>query len=431
MDFFEYQQGRLHAEQVDLTEIAAQYGTPAYVYSRATIERHWHAFDQALAGHDHLVCYAVKANSNIAILNLMARLGSGFDIVSVGELERVVAAGGDPAKVVFSGVAKRADEMQRALELGIKCFNVESPAELERLSQVASELGIDAPVSIRVNPDVDAQTHPYISTGLKENKFGIDIDQALEVYAQAAALPGLNVVGVDCHIGSQLTQVTPFVDALDRVLLLVDQLAEQGILIKHLDVGGGLGIRYRDEQPPAPADYAQAIKDRLGDRSLELLIEPGRAIVGNAGVLLTKVEYLKKTDHKNFAIVDAAMNDLLRPSLYSAWQEIVPLQQNDDASEAYDIVGPVCETGDFLGKDRQLSVKAGDLLAVRSAGAYGFTMSSNYNSRPRPVELLVDGDQVHEIRRRETLGELFTQESLLTESYGAGRRLGLIIPAPG
>jgi len=413
MDFFEYHNGRLFAEQVDLNDLAARYGTPTYVYSRATIERHWHAFDKALAGHDHLVCYAVKANSNIAILNLMARLGSGFDIVSVGELERVVAAGGDPAKVVFSGVAKREDEMARALELGIKCFNVESHAELERLSQVASGMGKTAPVSIRVNPDVDAQTHPYISTGLKENKFGVDIEQALAVYRHATELPGLAVVGVDCHIGSQLTQVAPFVDALDRVLALIDQLAEAGIAIKHLDVGGGLGIRYRDEQPPEPAEYAAALKERLGDRELELLMEPGRAIVGNAGVLLTKVEYLKPTDHKNFAIVDAAMNDLVRPSLYSAWQAIVPLVQRDGETACYDIVGPVCETGDFLGKERELALQAGDLLAVRSAGAYGFTMSSNYNSRPRPVELLVDGDQVHEIRRRETLAELYAQESLL------------------
>ncbi len=417
MDFFEYRDGCLFAEEVALTELAAQYGTPCYVYSRATIERHWRAFDDALSGQAHLVCYAVKANSNLAVLNLMARLGSGFDIVSLGELERVLKAGGDPAKVVFSGVAKRQDEMRRALEAGIKCFNVESVAELERLNQVAEQMAVQAPVSIRVNPDVDARTHPYISTGLKENKFGVDIDQALDVYLQAAAMSNLRLVGVDCHIGSQLTQVTPFVDALDRVLLLVEQLRHQGITLKHIDVGGGLGIRYQDETPPAPAEYAAAIKQRLNDLAVEILIEPGRAIVGNAGVLLTRVEYLKCGGHKNFAIVDAGMNDLLRPSLYSAWQEILPLQQRDDVSaQTYDIVGPVCETGDFLGKDRLLAIAAGDLLVVRSAGAYGFSMSSNYNSRPRPVELLVDGGAVHVVRVRESIEDLFQQESLLPDS---------------
>ncbi len=414
MDYFDYRNGRLFAEELELAALAAEYGTPCYVYSRATIERHWHAFDTALSGQPHLVCYAVKANSNLAVLNLMARLGSGFDIVSVGELERVLKAGGDPAKVVFSGVAKREDEMRRALEVGIKCFNVESIAELDRLNQVAADMQLRAPVSIRVNPDVDAKTHPYISTGLKENKFGIEIDQALEVYEQASAMSHLNVKGVDCHIGSQLTQVQPFVDALDRVLRLIGQLAEKGISIEHLDVGGGLGIRYHDETPPEPGEYAEAIKARLNNAKLELLIEPGRAIVGNAGVLVTKVEYLKQTGHKNFAIVDAAMNDLLRPSLYSAWQEIVPVQPRDDVKvHSYDIVGPVCETGDFLGKDRDLAIRAGDLLAVRSAGAYGFSMSSNYNSRPRPAELMVDGNAVHVIRRRESIDELFEHESLL------------------
>lgn len=414
MDHFEYRDGRLYAEEVDLTQLAEAFGTPCYVYSRATIERHWHAFDAALQGQRHLVCYAVKANSNLAVLNIMARLGSGFDIVSVGELERVLKAGGDPARVVFSGVGKRADEMRRALQVGIKCFNVESAAELERLNQVAGEMALQAPVSIRVNPDVDANTHPYISTGLKENKFGIEIEQALAVYRHAASLPHLRVVGVDCHIGSQLTGVAPFVDALDRVLHLVAELRDAGITIEHLDVGGGLGIRYRDETPPQPAEYAAAIRERLGDAGLELLIEPGRAIVGNAGVLLTRVEYLKQTGDKHFAIVDAAMNDLLRPSLYSAWQAIVPLQPRRDAAPRhYDIVGPVCETGDFLGKERELAIVAGDLLAVRSAGAYGFSMSSNYNSRPRPAELMVDADQVHVVRRRETLEELYQQESLL------------------
>ena len=416
MDYFEYRDGRLFAEGVALSDLAEHYGTPCYVYSRATIERHWHAFDGALNGQRHLVCYAVKANSNLAVLNLLARLGSGFDIVSVGELERVLAAGGDPAKVVFSGVAKRADEMRRALEVGIKCFNVESVAELARLNQVAGELGLKAPVSIRVNPDVDAQTHPYISTGLKQNKFGIDIEQALSVYQQAASLSNLRLVGVDCHIGSQLTGVAPFVDALDRVLLLIGELTRAGIQIEHLDVGGGLGIRYRDETPPEPAEYAAAIKQRLHDMQLELLIEPGRAIVGNAGVLLTRVEFLKQTGEKNFAIVDAAMNDLLRPALYSAWQAIVPVQPREGAPlRVYDIVGPVCETGDFLGKERELALEAGDLLAVRSAGAYGFTMSSNYNSRPRAAELMVDGEQVHVIRRRESVAELFQQERLLPD----------------
>ncbi len=414
MDHFEFREGQLFAEDVAVADIVAQHGSPCYIYSRATIVRHWRAFDSALEGQPHLVCYAVKANSNLAVLNLMARMGSGFDIVSVGELERVIAAGGDPAKVVFSGVAKRADEMRRALEVGIKCFNVESLPELLRLNEVAGEMGVKAPVSIRVNPDVDAQTHPYISTGLKENKFGIAIDDALDVYRQAAALEHLQVTGVDCHIGSQLTQVAPFVDALDRVLLLIDQLKSEGIDIDHLDVGGGLGIRYRDETPPEPAEYARAIKERLQGSDIELLMEPGRAIAGNAGILVTRVEYLKPGEEKNFAIVDAAMNDLLRPSLYSAWQEIVPVvPRSDVAAKVYDIVGPVCETGDFLGKERELAIAEGDLLAVRGAGAYGFSMSSNYNSRTRVAELMVDGDQVHVIRRREALAELYAHESVL------------------
>lgn len=416
MDYFEFRDGQLFAEDVAVAEIAKQHGTPCYIYSRATIERHWRAFDNALEGMPHLVCYAVKANSNLAVLNVMARMGSGFDIVSVGELERVIAAGGEAGKVVFSGVAKRKDEMRRALEAGIKCFNVESLAELERLNQVAAEMDVQAPVSIRVNPDVDAQTHPYISTGLKENKFGIDIDQSREVYRLAASLSHVDIKGVDCHIGSQLTQVTPFVDALDRVLLLIQELGDEGIAIEHLDVGGGLGIRYQDEMPPEPAEYAKAIKERLGGSDLELLIEPGRAIAGNAGIMLTEVEYLKTTGEKNFAIVDAAMNDLLRPSLYSAWQEIVPVVSKVGAPQrVYDVVGPVCETGDFLGKERPLAIAEGDLLAVRGAGAYGFSMSSNYNSRPRPVELMVDGSQVHVIRRRELLNELFASESLIPQ----------------
>jgi len=414
MDHFHYRDGRLFAEEVDLTALAAEYGTPCYVYSRATIERHWRAFDQALASRKHLVCYAVKANSNLAVLNVLARLGAGFDIVSVGELERVLRAGGDPAKVVFSGVGKRVDEMRRALEVGIRCFNVESEAELHRLNAVAGELGKRAPVALRVNPDVDAGTHPYISTGLKENKFGIDIQAAPAIYAEAARLPHVEVVGVDCHIGSQLTSVAPFVDALDRVLLLLDQLAAQGIEIKHLDLGGGLGIRYRDEDPPLPADHADAVLARLGARPQEIIIEPGRAIVGNAGVLLARVEYLKCTPHRNFAIVDAAMNDLIRPTLYGAWQQILPVVPREGSvRRTYDVVGPVCETGDFLGKDRELAIEPGDLLAVRSAGAYGFVMSSNYNTRPRAAEVMVDGVQAYLVRRRETLEQLMAGETLL------------------
>ena len=411
MDHFEYRDGRLYAESVPLTDIAARFGTPTYVYSRATLERHWRAFDTALATHPHLICYAVKANSNLGLLNVLARLGSGFDIVSVGELERVLTAGGDARKVVFSGVGKTAAEMRRALDVGIRCFNVESVPELERLNEVAGALGKRAPVSLRVNPDVDAGTHPYISTGLKENKFGIDIAIAAEVYAQAAALPHLELIGVDCHIGSQLTQVAPFVDALKRVLALIDALKTRGIAIKHLDLGGGLGIRYRDETPPEPAHYVAPLIQALGDRDLEILLEPGRAIVGNAGVLLTRVEYLKHTEHKDFAIIDAAMNDLLRPALYGAWQAIVPVEPRLDATpRVYDLVGPVCETGDFLGKDRELALEPGDLLAVRSAGAYGFSMSSNYNSRPRAAEILVDGEQLHVVRAREALEDLWRGE---------------------
>ncbi|MES9963235.1 MAG: diaminopimelate decarboxylase [Candidatus Sedimenticola sp. 20ELBAFRAG] len=414
MDHFDYRGDRLFAEDVPLDQIAETYGTPCYVYSRATLERHWHAFDNAFREQPHLVCFAVKANSNLAVLNLLARLGSGFDIVSIGELERVLAAGGDPRKVVFSGVGKRTDEMRRALEVGIRCFNVESAAELERLDQVAGEAGIRAPVALRVNPDVDAQTHPYISTGLKENKFGVDIDQALEVYRRAAELPNLDISGVDCHIGSQLTQVEPFLDALDRLMVLVNNLKSEGIEIDHLDLGGGLGIRYTDEQPPEPAEYARAIAERLGDVGYEIFIEPGRAIAGNAGVLLTRVEYLKHTEQKDFALIDAAMNDLLRPTLYQAHQEIIPVVKQDGGREGvYDLVGPICETGDFLGKNRELALNEGDLLAVRSSGAYGFTMSSNYNTRPRAPEVMVDGDQLHLVRERETVEELYKGESVL------------------
>jgi len=397
-----------------LATIAERFGTPCYVYSRATLERHWRAFDAALASRPHLICYAVKANSNLGVLSVLAQLGSGFDIVSVGELERVLAAGGDPSKVVFSGVGKRADEIRRALQVGIRCFNVEVPGELDRIDRIACELGVVAPVSIRVNPDVDAQTHPYISTGLKENKFGIDIALSVQEYRRAATMKHIQVVGIDCHIGSQLTQTGPFLDALDRVLVLADELAGLGITIQHLDLGGGLGIRYRDELPPEPAEWAEQVLSRLAGREFEILIEPGRAIVGNAGVLLTRVEYLKCNESKNFAIVDAAMNDLLRPALYSAWQAIIPIEQSRDGLlRTWDIVGPVCETGDFLGKQRELALNEGDLLAVRSAGAYGFSMSSNYNSRPRPPEILVSGHEVQVVRERETVQSLFAGESRL------------------
>jgi len=414
MDHFQYRNGEFCAEDLPLQRLADDYGTPCYVYSRATLERHWQAFDQAFAAHPHLVCFAVKANSNLAVLNVLARLGSGFDIVSLGELERVLAAGGDPQKVVFSGVGKRADEMRRALEVDIRCFNVESAPELERLNQVAGELGVTAPVALRVNPDVDAQTHPYISTGLKENKFGVAIDSALELYRHAAELPHLHVSGVDCHIGSQLTELSPFLDALERVLALVDRLKAEGIAIDHLDLGGGLGVRYRDERPPEPADYAAALTARLGEVPYEIFIEPGRAIAANAGVLLTRVEYLKPTEEKDFAIIDAAMNDLIRPALYQAWQEIVSLRERPEGRAGhYDLVGPVCETGDFLGKDRELTLREGDVLAVRSSGAYGFTMASNYNSRPRAAEVMVDGDQAHLVRQRESIEDLMRGETLL------------------
>jgi diaminopimelate decarboxylase len=414
MDYFNYRDGELYAEDVPVADIADRFGTPAYVYSRATLERHYRAYDDALAGRPHLVCYAVKANSNIAVLNVLARLGAGFDIVSAGELERVIRAGGDPSKVVFSGVGKQRWEMQRALEAGVRCFNVESDTELDRLNEVAGELGVKAPVSLRVNPDVDAGTHPYISTGLKENKFGIDIAEAQAVYERASTMPNLDVQGVDCHIGSQLTTVSPFLDALDRVLALIDALAQKQIVIRHLDMGGGLGVTYDQEQPPQPSDYVTALSERLGDRQLELIMEPGRSIAANAGILLTRVEFLKCTEHRNFAIIDAAMNDLIRPALYSAWQSIIPARPRSNVDEKqWDLVGPVCETGDFLGKDRPLRLQAGDLLAVRSAGAYGFVMSSNYNTRNRPPELMVDGDQVHVVRRRETLDEQLEPESCL------------------
>ncbi len=415
MQDFEYRDGHLYAEAVSLQNIASRFGTPTYVYSRAAITRAYRAYADALGDHPGRICYAIKANSNLGLLNVLARLGAGFDIVSGGELERVLQAGGKPENIVFSGVGKRPEEMQRALEVGVACFNVESESELQCLSDVAVRVGKTAPVSLRVNPDVDAQTHPYISTGLKENKFGIAIERAPAVYARAAELPGLEIVGVDCHIGSQLTQLTPFLDALDRMLALIDHLAEQGIQVRHLDLGGGLGVTYKDETPPSPGDYIAAVKQRLGERKLALMFEPGRSIVANAGVLLTEVIYLKPTEHRNFAIIDAAMNDNIRPALYQAWQDIRPVQKREGDSREWDLVGPVCETGDFLGKGRALSLAEGDLLAVMSAGAYGFVMSSNYNTRPRAAEILVDGEQAHVVRERETLSTLLAGEHLLPD----------------
>jgi diaminopimelate decarboxylase len=416
MDYFQYQIDGMYAEGVALSELAEQYGTPTYVYSRATLERHWQAFDNAFSGVQHCVCYAVKANSNIAVLNILARLGSGFDIVSEGELARVLAAGGAAEKIVFSGVGKTVAEIEYALEQGIRCFNVESVPELERINEVAGRVNKVAPISIRVNPDVDAQTHPYISTGLKENKFGIAIELAEAVYLSAAKMNNIEITGIDCHIGSQLTKVTPFVDALKRVLVLVDALSEQGITLHHLDIGGGLGITYDDEIPPTPAEYASALMPLLENRQLEILMEPGRAIAGNAGVLLTKVEYIKETEDRNFAIVDAAMNDLLRPALYQSWQKIQEVSNATSLEKTqYDIVGPVCETGDFLGKERMLAIQPGSLLAICSSGAYGFTMSSNYNSRPRAAEIMVDGADMHVIRERETVRSLYAGEQLLPE----------------
>lgn len=413
MQAFTRQGNVLHAEGVALTAIAAQFGTPTYVYSRAHIEASFRAYTQALEGCEHLVCFAVKANSNLAVLNVLAQLGAGFDIVSRGELERVLAAGGQASKIVFSGVGKSRDDMRRALEVGVHCFNVESDVELERLQEVAAELGVKAPVSLRVNPDVNPKTHPYISTGLKENKFGIDIEQAPAVYLRAASLPNIDVQGVDCHIGSQLTEIEPFLDALDRLLALIDTLAAQGVTIHHLDLGGGLGVQYRDEQPPLAGDYVQAVRERIAGRKLKLVFEPGRSIVANAGVLLTQVEFLKHTAHKDFAIIDAAMNDLIRPALYQAWMDVQPVTPRDGELRNYDLVGPICETGDFLAKNRDLCLAEGDLLAVCSAGAYGFVMSSNYNTRGRAAEVMVDGSKAHLVRERETLQSLFAGERLL------------------
>lgn len=415
MNPFAHRNGELYAEGVPLSRIAADCGTPCYVYSRAGLTAAWRGFDAAFAKRDHLICYAVKANSNLAVLDVFARLGSGFDIVSGGELARVMAAGGDPRKVVFSGIGKTAAEMRQALQAKILCFNVESAAELELLNQVASGLGVTAPVSLRVNPDVDAQTHPYIATGLKNNKFGVAYSDALALYRRAQALPHLRITGVDCHIGSQLTQLAPFIAALDRVLVLVDTLAREGIAIAHIDLGGGLGIRYQHETPPAPGAYAQALLQALGDHPQKLLFEPGRLLTGNAGVLLTQVLYLKPGLDKHFVIVDAAMNDLMRPALYDAWHDVQPLRPSSSASRTYDIVGPVCESGDFLARDRTLAVDAGDILAIASTGAYGMSMSSNYNTRPRAAEIMVDGDRFHVIRDREQVAALFINEHCLPD----------------
>lgn len=414
MDFFQYKNEQLYVEDLPVKQLAEEFGTPLYIYSRATLERHWHAFDSALGKHPHLICYAVKANSNIGILNVMAKLGSGFDIVSQGELERVLAAGGDASKVVFSGVAKSRAEIMRALEVGIRCFNVESVAELHHINQIAGEMGKVAPISLRVNPDVDAHTHPYISTGLKENKFGVSVDEAREVYKLAATLPHVKITGMDCHIGSQLTELQPFLDATDRLIRLMEQLKEDGIKLKHLDLGGGLGVTYTDETPPHPSDYATALLNKLKDyEDLEIILEPGRAIAANAGILVAKVQYLKSNESRNFAITDTGMNDMIRPALYEAYMNIIEIDRTLGHEKAiYDVVGPVCETSDFLGKQRELAIAEGDYIAQRSAGAYGASMSSNYNSRPRTAEVLVDGNKAHLIRRRENLSELWVLESI-------------------
>ena len=414
MDFFQYKNEQLYVEDLPVKQLVEEFGTPLYIYSRATLERHWHAFDSALGDHPHLICYAVKANSNIGILNIMAKLGSGFDIVSQGELERVLAAGGDASKVVFSGVAKSRAEIMRALEVGIRCFNVESVAELHHINQIAGEMGKVAPISLRVNPDVDAHTHPYISTGLKENKFGVSVDEAREVYKLAATLPHVKITGMDCHIGSQLTELQPFLDAADRLIRLIEQLQEDGITLKHLDLGGGLGVTYTNETPPHPSDYAAALLNKLkGYENLEIILEPGRAIAANAGILVAKVQYLKSNESRNFAITDTGMNDMIRPALYEAYMNIIEIDRTLEREKAiYDVVGPVCETSDFLGKQRELAIAEGDYIAQRSAGAYGASMSSNYNSRPRTAEVLVDGDKAHLIRRRESLSELWELESI-------------------
>ena len=415
MNHFEYKNQQLFAEDVVITDIIAEHGTPAYIYSRATLERHWHAFDNAFGSHPHLICFAVKSNSNIALLNVMAKLGSGFDIVSQGELERVLAAGGEASKVVFSGVAKSYSEIERALDVGIRCFNVESIPELHRINEVAGKMGKIAPISLRVNPDVDAKTHPYISTGLKENKFGVSVQQAREVYRLAKTLPNVKITGMDCHIGSQLTELQPFLDATDRLIVLMEQLKEDGIELHHLDLGGGLGVPYNGEEPPHPTEYTEALLAKLENYpNLEIILEPGRAISANAGILVTKVEYLKSNEDRNFAIVDTGMNDMIRPALYEAYMQIIEVNQSLDREKAvYDVVGPICETSDFLGKGRELAIAEGDLIAMRSAGAYGATMSSTYNSRPQAVEILVDGAKAYLIKARADFADLWRLEKLI------------------
>ena len=415
MNHFEYKNQQLFAEDVAIADIISEHGTPAYIYSRATLERHWHAFDNAFGSHPHLICFAVKSNSNIALLNVMAKLGSGFDIVSQGELERVLAAGGEASKVVFSGVAKSHTEIERALDVGIRCFNVESIPELHRINEVAGKMGKIAPISLRVNPDVDAKTHPYISTGLKENKFGVSVQQAREVYRLAKTLPNVKITGMDCHIGSQLTELQPFLDATDRLIVLMEQLKEDGIELHHLDLGGGLGVPYNGEEPPHPTEYTEALLAKLKNYpNLEIILEPGRAISANAGILVTKVEYLKSNEDRNFAIVDTGMNDMIRPALYEAYMQIIEVNQSLDREKAvYDVVGPICETSDFLGKGRELAIAEGDLIAMRSAGAYGATMSSTYNSRPQAVEILVDGAKAHLIKARADFADLWRLEKLI------------------
>lgn len=415
MNHFEYKNQQLFAEDVAIADIISEHGTPAYIYSRATLERHWHAFDNAFGSHPHLICFAVKSNSNIALLNVMAKLGSGFDIVSQGELERVLVAGGEASKVVFSGVAKSYSEIERALDVGIRCFNVESIPELHRINEVAGKMGKIAPISLRVNPDVDAKTHPYISTGLKENKFGVSVQQAREVYRLAKTLPNVKITGMDCHIGSQLTELQPFLDATDRLIVLMEQLKEDGIELHHLDLGGGLGVPYNGEEPPHPTEYTEALLTKLKNYpNLEIILEPGRAISANAGILVTKVEYLKSNEDRNFAIVDTGMNDMIRPALYEAYMQITEVNQSLDREKAvYDVVGPICETSDFLGKGRELAIAEGDLIAMRSAGAYGATMSSTYNSRPQAVEILVDGAKAHLIKARADFADLWRLEKLI------------------
>jgi diaminopimelate decarboxylase len=412
-EYFHYQQGQLFVENTSLNDIAQRFGTPCYVYSRAALTDSFRQFAEAFKGREHLICYAVKANSNLAILNLFARLGAGFDIVSGGELQRVLAAGGAASKVVFSGVGKSEAEMRQALEAEILCFNVESSSELDRLNEVAGSMGKVAPISLRVNPDVDAKTHPYISTGLKQNKFGVAYTEALELYRKAATMPHIRITGMDCHIGSQLTQTSPFIAAAEKVLVLVDQLRAAGIVLEHLDLGGGLGIRYDDETPPSIAEYAKALLGVLSGRSEKIIVEPGRVLVGNAGVLLTRIEYLKHGEEKNFAIVDAAMNDLMRPALYDAYHAILPVQKREATKQLYEVVGPICETGDFIGHGREMAVDKGDALAVMSAGAYGMSMSSNYNTRPRAAEVMVDGAEVHLVRERETVRQLYAAEKIV------------------